>query len=74
MNRAEHMAWCKQRALEYVDAGKNVEAVTSMVSDLRKHDETRDHAAIALVIPLMAIGEFDSHQTERTRRFIEGFN
>lgn len=26
ISRAEHMAWCKQRALEYVDSGDPVEA------------------------------------------------
>ena len=34
--RAEHLAWCKKRALEYVDAGDLLQAYTSMASDLGK--------------------------------------
>lgn len=40
-NRAEHLAWAKQRALEYLDAGDLGNAIASMVSDLGKHPETR---------------------------------
>lgn len=41
MTRDEHLAWAKRRALEYVDAGMLVQAVTSMGSDLNGHPETR---------------------------------
>lgn len=47
MNRAEHLNWCKQRALEYLNPGQFFsidDAMASMASDLGKHDETRhDH-------------------------------
>ena len=39
-SRAEHLAWCKRRALEYLDAGDGDQAITSMMSDLNKHPET----------------------------------
>ena len=46
--RADHLAWCKSRALKYVDAGDLNQAYASMVSDLGKHPQTEDHAAIQL--------------------------
>lgn len=40
VSRQEHLDWCKQRALEYVEANSPVQAFASMASDLRKHPET----------------------------------
>ena len=57
MTRQEHLAWCKQRALEYVDNGDLTNAYASMASDLRKHPETENHSAIGLGIQLMMIGK-----------------
>jgi hypothetical protein len=37
VTRDEHLAWCKRRALEYVDAGDPTHAVASMASDLKTH-------------------------------------
>jgi hypothetical protein len=34
LTRDEHLAWCKRRALGYVDAGDLTHAVASMASDL----------------------------------------
>lgn len=45
MTRDEHLAWCKSRALELLDAGKTVQAVVSMVNNLNKHAETSDWQA-----------------------------
>lgn len=72
MNRSEHMAWCKKRALEYVEVGDLPQAYASMASDLRKHPETEDHAGIQLGVILMMSGELDTAQ--EMRKFIEGFN
>ena len=47
-SRAEHLAWCKQRALEYCDAGDVDQAFASMASDLGKHPETEGHMGIQL--------------------------
>jgi hypothetical protein len=38
--RAQHLAWCRQRALEILDGGDKIAAVTSLMSDLLKHDKT----------------------------------
>lgn len=72
MTRAEHLAWCKRRALEYVDAGDNGQAFVSMVSDLNKHDETRGHIGIDLGMAML-LGGFLERDSEM-RKFIEGFN
>ena len=70
--RAEHLEWCKARALEYVDAGNNEEAFTSMASDMRKHPETKDHAAIGLGLQLLLGGHLEG--PVKMREFINGFN
>lgn len=70
--RQDHLAWCKQRALEYVEHGDTAGALASMLSDLRKHDETKDHAAIELTGMLMLCG-FLSTPAD-VRHHIEGFN
>ena len=50
MTRDEHLAWCKARALEYLDAGDLVNAVASMASDLTKHPETgRGHDTLMML-------------------------
>lgn len=70
--RAEHLAWCKQRALEYVDEGDNNEALASMMSDLGKHPDTQGHGAIGLGVAMAAAGALNS--ADEMRKFIEGFN
>jgi len=72
MNREEHLAWCKQRALEYVDAGDIRNAFTSMMSDLSKHAETEEHPAIMIGMMLIMIGDLNT--APKMRKFIEGFN
>ena len=70
--RGEHLRWCKDRALVYVDAGRLNDAYASMASDMSKHPETDGHAAIPLGMMLMASGHLSSQQ--EMRKFIEGFN
>ena len=72
MTRAEHVAWCKQRALEYIDRGDVTNAYASMASDLGKHPETANHAAIGLGVQLMMIGDLKT--PDSMRNFINGFN
>lgn len=72
MNRAEHLQWCKGRALEYVEAGDLPHAMASLLSDLRKHPETANHAAIELGERMMITGLLNTPY--EMRRFIEGFN
>ena len=49
VDRAEHLAWCKQRALEYLDQGDLANAVASMGSDLNKHPETGANQTLMLL-------------------------
>lgn len=72
MTRAEHLAWCKKRALEYVDRGDCAQAFASMCSDLGKHPETVDHIGMKLGMLQMMQGRFG--RAADMRRFIEGFN
>lgn len=72
VNRARHLAWAKERALEYVDAGDLTNAWASLVSDLGKHSETRGHPGIELGM-MLAMGGFLNTERE-IREHIEGFN
>jgi hypothetical protein len=72
MTRSEHLAWCKQRALEYVDQNDLTNAYASMASDLGKHPETERHPAITLGMMMLMGGHLDS--PEKMREFINGFN
>ena len=66
--RAEHLAWCKTRALAFLP-GDPQQAFASMSSDLNKHKETRGHAGMELGIMLMM-----SNNIPDMREFINGFN
>lgn len=66
--RAEHLAWCKQRALEYLPDDPTG-AFTSMASDLNKHEETRGHVGIELGMMMLM-----TNNVREMRDFIEGFN
>jgi uncharacterized protein (UPF0332 family) len=72
MTRAEHLAWCKARALDYVETGYVDQAFYSFLSDMRKHEETKDHAALQLMTELFIAGHLNDARA--MREFIEGFN
>jgi hypothetical protein len=69
MTRAEHLKWCKERALEYVNQGDMNNALASMTSDLGKHPETRSSVQVCVML-----GIRETANAERMRKFIEGFN
>lgn len=69
--REEHLAWCKTRALEYVEKGDLPQALTSMGSDMSKHPETDAPHLITLGIMLLINGSLSSRH-EMTE-FINGF-
>lgn len=70
MTREEHLAWCKKRALENVDAGLLALAVISMRGDLNKHPETLGLAAVTLP-PVDVVRHGPVAQI--VRQWIEGF-
>lgn len=70
-SRAEHMRWCKKRAMEYLDRTSSRyskdNAVTSMLSDLGKHPETAKLTKMAFMVMLTV------RDHESAVRFVEGF-
>jgi hypothetical protein len=75
VTRAEHLAWCKQRALAYVDRGELLSAISSMLSDLGKHEETQASVMMGtLFAPFDCSNAGDSPHVYRVRQWIEGFN
>jgi hypothetical protein len=70
MPRKEHLAWCKTRALEFVDSGDLQNAVASMISDLGKHPETNS-SMNSMRAGMHEAGKGDS---AAVRRWVEGFN
>lgn len=72
--RPEFLAWCKTRALEYVEAGDLPRALASMTSDLTKWDGPAPLYDPDLFKTLMADGMlFASQSTDGMRHWIEGF-
>ncbi len=71
MTREEHMAWCKKRALEYIDERDISQAIASMLSDLSKHEETE---SVGLAMGAMGLLEVIHGDLQSARRWIEGFN
>ena len=68
----EHLAWSKERARVYLDAGDPVSAWASMVADLRRHPATKDHGGLMLGSMLAMSGNLQT--TEQVRDFVDGFN
>lgn len=69
--REEHMAWCKQRALQYLDTNDLTGAWASMASDLTKHPDTANHPGLMIGMMLMMKQELST--PEKMRKFIEDF-
>ena len=72
MTRDEHLAWCKERALDLCKQGDLPQAFASMMSDLRKHPGTEDHGVMELGAMLMNGGHLGTRI--QMEKFIEGFN
>tara|TARA_B100001741_G_C16485536_1_gene567053 strand:- start:454 stop:690 length:237 start_codon:yes stop_codon:yes gene_type:complete len=74
--RAEHLAWCKQRAHAELEGSEDSNALSnawnSIASDLTKHPETTDHVAIELGTMLRAAGQLKTKI--EMANFIDGIN
>ena len=70
MTRDEHIEWCKRRAREYLGAGDHEQAVTSFLSDMTNHDETKDHIVRVLIVGYLFSNMRQS--LEEARSLIEG--
>jgi len=72
MNRADHLQWCKDRAMEYVNQGDTKQAFASFVSNLLKHPETENHLVIEMGMMLLLSGNLStSYEMEQ---WINGTN
>ncbi len=71
MDRQQHLDWCKKRAHEYLAMGDIMNAVTSMLSDMDKHPETKLKTTTLAMLGMMAIQSGSVHEA---RRFIDEFN
>jgi fructose-1-phosphate kinase PfkB-like protein len=67
-SRADHMAWAKARAIEYVEAGDAKNALASLLSDLSKHPDTAGLAKFATAAGLLHVNSVPA-----MRSFVEGF-
>ena len=62
----EHLAWCKRRAIEYVDAGNLSHAVANRGSDLKTYPDTDNPALNGLVmIGMMYVTNGDRAAVQR---------
>lgn len=76
--RAEHLQWCKDRALLELAYEPDVRkacsnALASMGSDLRKHSATENHAGITLGMMMLMANQPEAQDKEAMRKFILGF-
>lgn len=55
MTRSEHLQWAKNRALAYLPHNPT-EALTSFLSDMRKHEETADHPMLPMTATMALSG------------------
>lgn len=68
----EHIESAKKRALEYLDRCDPQQAFTSMLSDLSKHPETKNHKGGEIGVMLMMLPGWINNMKE-VRHWIEGF-
>jgi len=71
-SRDEHVLVCKVRARACLDRGELLQAVTSMMSDLEKHDETKQVPGNRLFH--LGIMYAQGGDAAGVRRWIDGFN
>lgn len=74
MNRAEHLAWAKQRALECVNRGELREAFTSLLSDLGKHPDLKQSQDLCGELGLMLFVNGHLNTPKQMTDWIVGFN
>ncbi len=72
MKRSEHLQWCKDRAIEYVNSNDMQPAFASFMSDMSKHPETADHLALEMGMQLLLSGNLSTQH--EMKQWIEGFN
>lgn len=71
MNRQEHLAWCKRRALEYLKTGDIQQCAASFMSDMNKHEETAKGMELT---NMLIMHELFRPNVESMKKCINGFN
>jgi len=71
VDRSEHLAWAKRRAVAFLDRGEVLQAWTSFGSDLAKHPELASHPALRTGTARRLNGDLST--VEEMRAWIEGF-
>lgn len=74
MTRTEHIKWCKERALAYLNQTPPdlFYAVASMASDLSKHPETNTEI-YAMLCNAGTLAAVNGNEAQ-VRAWVEGFN
>jgi hypothetical protein len=72
MERADHLQWSKDRAIEYVDNNDNKQAFASFMSDMSKHPELSNHLALEMGMSLLISNNLST--SDQMRNWILGFN
>ena len=71
--RAEHLQWCKDRAIEILDNGGTAgDAYASFLSDMSKNNATAKHPVLMMGMAGMLSGVFNTPY--EMKKFINGFN
>lgn len=73
MNEAEHLQWCKDRALKYIEKNDLDGALASMGSDVLKHPETEHHVSTNQLGFIQWVNGL-LNTKEKMRDWIEGYN
>ena len=72
--RIEHLQFCKNRAMEYVNRGDLLNAVISMMSDLEKHPDTSASKGSLAMLGLSACQQAQQGDRDAVIHYINGFN
>jgi len=73
MTKAEHIKWCKKRAIAEMDFYNDyTKGIISIMSDLRKHPETNNETLLSLCGMMLKSGKIKNRQ--EAVNFINGFN
>jgi hypothetical protein len=72
-SRKDHLDWCKQRAIEYLDRGDIAKAYASMISDIGKWEGGDLYDALTLAYISMDAMLFRTTAADM-RNWIDGFN
>jgi hypothetical protein len=68
INRDDYIAYCKERAMQYLDDPQ--QAIASLTSDMLDNRHTQNHPALQLGMLLLMTGQLDTG--DKLIKFIQG--